>query len=151
MAMPRYKAFLRQGDTLLEIARNKQDDEADSLYEAACAAYLKVLQLRPGTSEALVGLGCGRLALATRASDSEMRQALLAEARKALLAAETLAAKAASYNLACLCALEGDPQGCHRWLQRAKKRLQLPAVEQLLADPDLASFRGEAWFAELVR
>jgi hypothetical protein len=72
--------------------------------------YADALQLRPGIAEALVGLGCARLALASRATEPGTRRALLAQARKALLA----------------------------------------AGEQL-SDPDLASLRGEPWFAELAR
>ena len=151
MPLSRHEALTRQGNALLEIAHAKQGSEAATLYHSACLAYEKALQLRPGTAAALLGLGCARLALAVRAADPETRQALLGQARKALLAAETLAAKAASYNLACLCALDDDPEGARRWLQRARKRLQLPAAEQLLADPDLASVRGEAWFAKLIR
>jgi hypothetical protein len=149
--IPRPEALARQGDTLLETARTKQGREAEVCYHSACEAYADALQLRPDTPEALVGLGCGHLALAGRTSDPGARQALLAQARRVLIAAEAQGARAAGYNLACLCALDGDPEGCRMWLERCKQKRRLPSADQLLADPDLASVRGETWFAELVR
>jgi hypothetical protein len=101
------------------------------------------------TAEALVGLGCGHLALAGRARDPGVRQALLAQARRMLIAAEAQGALSAAYNLACLCALDADPDGCRQWLERCRSTLRLPPEEQLLSDPDLASVRDEDWFAEL--
>jgi hypothetical protein len=149
--VPRHEALARQGDTLLETARTKQGEEAGALYHWACEAYADALQLSPDAAEALVGLGCGHLALASRARDPGARQALLAQARRVLIAAEAQEAPAAGYNLACLCALDGNPEGCRMWVTRCEQRGQLPPAEQLLADPDLASVRREAWFAELAR
>ncbi len=78
-------------------------------------------------------------------------QPCLPRARRVLIAAEAQEAPAAGYNLACLCALDGNPEGCRMWVTRCEQRGQLPPAEQLLADPDLASVRREAWFAELAR
>jgi len=149
--MPRYLTLVRQGNTPLERARSRQGSEAERLYRSACDTYMAALQVRPGIAEALLGLGCARLALAAGASEPGRRRVLLAGARKALLSAEALAAPAACLNLACLSALEGEPKEARRWLVPTRKRHQLPACEQLLADPDLASLRAEPWFVELTQ
>ena len=101
--------------------------------------------------EALVGLGCARLALAGRTVDADSRQTLLGLARESLLTAQELSAKAAAYNLGCECALAGDLDECRGWLQISKEAGHLPPREQLLEDPDLASVRQEEWFDELLR
>ncbi len=144
--MPRCEALNRQGNSLLEIARIKHGKEADEFFKAAGAAYTEALQLNPDMAETRVGLGCARLALASRTLDAAKRDGLLRQARETLLAAERLDAKAAAYNLACAEALAGDVAQCRFWLERCKATLHLPPVEQLRADPDLASVRGEPWF-----
>ena len=149
MDMPRHEELSRRGNVLLESARANQGEQAEVLYHAACEAYADALQLQPDTAEALVGLGCGHLALAVRARDAGVRQALLAQARRMLIAAEAQGAPSAAYNLACLCALDGDQRGCRQWLERCRSTLRLPPEEQLLSDPDLASVRDEDWFAGL--
>ena len=148
--MSRCEALNRQGNSLLEIARTEQGKQTNELFKAACSAYTEALQLDPEMAETRVGLGCARLALASRTLDERERRRLLRLAREALLAAERLGAKAAAYNLACAEALAGDLPQCRFWLERCKATLHLPPAEQLRADPDLASVRSEPWFGALL-
>ncbi len=138
------------GNVLLGEARTMRGPSADTMLRAACMTFEEALQLSPDMAEALVGLGSVHLAMASRTVAAGERDELLARARGELLRAETLWGKAAAYNLACACALEGDVAGCRTWLQRAKAELHLPSVAQLRTDPDLAAVRGEPWFADLV-
>ena len=48
---------------------------------------------------------------------------------EALLLAARSSARAAAYDLACNCALEGDPDGCRRWLENANADLRVPTHE----------------------
>jgi hypothetical protein len=148
--MPRYEALTRQGNSLLEVAQSRAGEEADEFFKSACATYSEALQLRPDMAEARLGLGCARLALASRTSDVAERRRLLRLSREALLWAEQLTAKAAAYNLACCAALAGDRGECRMWLERCRQAEHLPPAEQLRADPDLAPVRGEPWFAALL-
>ena len=138
------------GDVLLYQARTEKG-EATELVRAACEKYEQALDIRPDMPEALVGLGCARLALAGRTVDAHSRQNLLGLARESLLAAQDLSAKAAAYNLGCQCALAGDLDECRGWLQKSKEAGHLPPGEQLLEDPDLEIVRKEEWFGDLLR
>ena len=73
------------------------------------------------------------------------------KAREKLLGAEAITAGRGAYNLACLSALEGDADECRQWLDVCKRTGRLPSKENMLADPDLASVRGEPWFLDLLK
>ena len=146
----RSKRLNHMGNVLLSEARTMQGRSADAMLRAARMTFDEALQLTPDMPEALVGIGCVRLAMASRTIDGGERDGLLKEARQELLRAETLWGKAAAYNLACACALEGDLPGCRTWLEQAKAELHLPPAAQVRTDPALAAVRGEPWFAELL-
>ena len=138
------------GDVLLYQARTEKGGPTDDLIKAACEKYEQALEIKPDMSEALVGLGCARLALAGRTVEADSRQNLLGLARESLLAAQELSAKAAAYNLGCERALAGDLDECRGWLQISRDAGHLPPRKQLLEDADLASVRQEEWFDELL-
>jgi hypothetical protein len=146
----RSKQLNHMGDVLLGEARTTAGPSADAMLRAARIAFDEALRLTPDMPEALVGLGSVHLAMASRTIDSAERDELLRRARQELLRAENLWGKAAAYNLARACALEGDLTGCRDWLERAKAELHLPPVAQVRTDPDLAAVRGEPWFAALL-
>lgn len=137
------------GSTLLAEARTMQGRAADAIYRAACLTFEEAVQVEPEMADALVGLGSTRLAQASRTIDRIEREELLGQARRVLLRAEHLWGKAAAYNLACACALDGDYSGCRNWLERAKEELHLPSAEQVFSDPDLEAVRNEPWLAAL--
>ena len=95
--------------------------------------------------EALNNWGSALLAQAKMKTGDEA-DALFAQAGERLAAAETLSPGAAAYNLACLCSLRQDANGCKNWLMTARKLGSLPAKEHVEADTDLDSVRGEDWF-----
>jgi hypothetical protein len=146
----RCKALSHLGDTLLAEARSMEGRAADELFKSACATYGEALALDPDMAEALVGLGRARLALAGRTAGRAARENLLRLARRALLRAEQLQAGVAAYDLACVCARDGDIEGCRSWLEKSKADLQLPPAGELYADPDLAAVRGEPWLEKLI-
>ena len=137
------------GDTLLAEARSMEGRAADELFRSACTTYGEALALAPDMPDALVGLGCARLALAGRTSDRAAHDNLLRLARQTLLRAHELQAEAAAYYLACVCARDGDIDGCRTWLERSKADLHLPPAGELYADPDLAAVRDEPWLESL--
>ncbi|MFO7973923.1 MAG: hypothetical protein R6V12_04735 [Candidatus Hydrogenedentota bacterium] len=74
------------------------------------------------------------------------RKALLAEAKDALIRAETIEKGCASWRLACLNALEGRAELCRRWLERAHTHGTLPERGTLESEPSLSSMRNQKWF-----
>jgi hypothetical protein len=53
------------------------------------------------------------------------------------------------YELACICAREGDHEGCHTALESARPAIKWMGYEHLVNDPDLAAVRQDTWFQEL--
>ncbi len=117
-------------------------DEAVSKYEAA----LKIKQDKHETLDNLAATLASRIRIE---SDEATRIALLDRAEQASRRATDLD-RSGAYNLACILALKGDTEGCRRNLDIAAEAGTLPDADHLMSDPDLASFREEPWFKELV-
>jgi hypothetical protein len=146
----RHEALNTWGNQLLDEARTKRGKAAEGLFKAACENYQQALESKPDMPEAFVGLACARLALAGRTHDAVDRTNLLRLARGALLSAQELSAKAATYNLGCVCALGGDLEECREWLEESKEAGHLPPSVCLLADSGLAIVRDKTWFGDLL-
>jgi tetratricopeptide (TPR) repeat protein len=145
-----YRALSNWGAALSDQAAAKTGKEAGGLFKAAYDKYAQALAIEPENYEALSNWGATLLEQA-KAKTGEEAEGLHARARAVLLSAEALSPGTAAYNLACVCALEADPDGCRQWLRAAKKAGHLPKREHLLKDPDLEVVRKESWFGEILR
>jgi hypothetical protein len=56
----------------------------------------------------------------------------------------------AAYNLACIAALQGEPDECRRWLNLCAEKGKLPSRKHMIADSDLESIKGEPWFTDIL-
>ena len=63
--------------------------------------------------------------------------------------AEEIRPGSGAYNLACLCALGSDEEGCRKWLEKSKQLGTLPNRVHVMNDPDLESVREREWFQGL--
>ena len=76
--------------------------------------------------------------------------ALYKAAEMKLSEAEAFKPGSASYNLACICSLNGKPNKSSDWLLKALEYNSLPSVDFITNDSDLDAVRAEKWFREIV-
>jgi hypothetical protein len=72
------------------------------------------------------------------------------QAEKLLKKAEELLPGRGSYNLACLYALNKDPNECLKWLKKSRETKYLPGRSHLEKDTDLNNVRDLPWFKEFI-
>ena len=73
------------------------------------------------------------------------RQALLAEAKDALIRAERLAPGSGAWKLACIHAWAENADLCRQWLERARNAGTLPRADEIAGDPHFAKVRDKKW------
>lgn len=144
-----FKALAAWGDALVGQAGAKRGQEALNLYRAAAEKYQAALASEPDDHEVLNNLGLALLALARSGAPAE-GQKLYEQAEQTLLAAEQRVPGFASYNLACLYSLRGEPEKCRQRLELSRNRGFLPSAAYVKGDPDLDSVRNLGWFKALV-
>ena len=145
----KHDALYNWGIALMDQARTKTGAEADGLWQAAGEKYQAALQIKPDDHEALHNWASLFLARAWTVPPEE-REPLLEAAEEKCLAANEIVPGFGSYNLACVYGIRGDASNCRKWLLHSREHGQLPSRDHLLNDGDLAAFREEAWFRELV-
>ncbi|HYI13460.1 MAG TPA: hypothetical protein VEK57_30735 [Thermoanaerobaculia bacterium] len=137
------------GNALDEQAKTKSGEEAEGLWRAAYEKYAAAVQIEPDDHRVLNNWGVALMVQASNASAERKEDLLSAAVEKCSLANEIVPGEG-SYNLACVAGIRGDAEECRKWLLHAKEHGKLPDREHMLADPDLAAVRDEAWFRELV-
>jgi hypothetical protein len=60
--------------------------------------------------------------------------------------ANVIQAGSASYNLACIYGLRDDGEACLAALKESHSKGSLPAVDDIVSDPDLAKVIEQTWF-----
>jgi hypothetical protein len=75
---------------------------------------------------------------------------LLEEAKRKFLELESRSPRSVAYNLACVCALLGDREGCRHWLQHSLEPGILVSSDWMARDPALASVRDCDWFRQML-
>jgi len=146
----KHEALHNWGIALAARARKKSGEEADGLWREACERYAEAVRIKPDDPKTLDSWAT---ALGNRAALSavpEVRMQLLAEAEEKCRRAEEIQPGYGSYNRACIYGIRGDAENCRRCLLRAREFGDLPSRDDLLSDPDLAAFRSEPWFLEIV-
>jgi len=146
----KHEALYNWGTTIAAWARTKMGEEASRLWEQACRRYADAVRIKPDMYEALNNWSIALLHRAALAASPKIRTELLKEAEEKCRKADALVPGHGSYNLACVYAGRNDAENCRLWLLRSKEHNRLPARDHVLSDPDLAPFRDETWFREIV-
>ncbi len=136
------EAFFNWGTDLGELAAIKQDQD---IYEQAFDKYEAALLIKPAYEKALNNWVENLLKLYSITRNKD----LLREAEQKSGQVEQLRGKA-SYNLACVYALQEKEEACKEQLDACKTDETLPDALHLLADEDLGAYRDSDWFKILI-
>jgi tetratricopeptide (TPR) repeat protein len=117
-------------------------------YAEARELYKRVLKIKPDMYEAYINWSALLVELSQK-KQSQSRQDLLDEATDKCLKAESIKTGSASYNLACISALQGNKIRCREWLKLAEQAGTLPSREHAMSDTDLETVRNEEWFKQI--
>jgi hypothetical protein len=145
----RAEALYFWGHALLHQAKTKAGEEAARLYRDAIAKFSFCMTIEPNYLAAAIDGGVSFMDLA-RLQGVAYDDELYSLARKEFEKANAIQAGAASYNLACISALQGDADACLKALENAKNKGSLPDSSDILNDPDLASVKERDWFLQFM-
>jgi tetratricopeptide (TPR) repeat protein len=145
----RAEALYFWGHALLHQAKTKAGEEAARLYRDAIAKFSFCMTIEPNYLAAAIDGGVAYMDLA-RLQGVAFDDELYSLARKEFEKANAIQAGAASYNLACIAALQGDSEACLKALDNAKNKGSLPDAADILNDPDLASVKNQDWFLQFM-
>jgi hypothetical protein len=85
-----------------------------------------------------------------RLNQAKPEDSLYLSAKKQFEKANAIQAGTASYNLACIYALQGNTEASLVALENARTKVTLPAINDILNDPDMKSAKDQAWFTAFI-
>ncbi len=144
-----HEALGSWGNALLAQAQMRSGEETNRLFTLAGEKYEAALRIKPDKYEALNNWGTLLLERAKQKSGAEADRLFKLAAEK-LMESEAISLGSGAYNLACISALQHQPEECRRWLLESLKHQTIPSRQHLLSDPDLESVRDLDWFKELL-
>lgn len=145
----RAEALYHWGVTLLHQAKNKTPPESINIYRNAIAKFSFCMTIDPSYLAAAIDAGVACMDLA-RARGVPPSDELYEMAKKQFEKANSIQDGVAAFNLACVYGIRGDNENCLEALQTAKGKGNLPEDADILADPDLANIKNQAWFQEFM-
>ncbi len=147
VAMP--ETLYNWGLALFYQGQTKTGDEARTLFDAACEKYRAAQSIDASSPNIMTDLGVALMALiyhdGATTDDERMEQAL-----GMFQQAEKIQPGIAAYNLACIYSLRNDPEECKKSLEVARENDELPPLEDVENDADLANVSQLEWFIEFV-
>ncbi|MDF1582921.1 MAG: hypothetical protein RQ733_09400 [Methyloprofundus sp.] len=139
-------ALYNWGMALLYSARlKKQGAEAMALYEEAGKKFSFCLVAKPDYLAAALDWSVALMELAALQSGAA-QTASYALAKEKLQLADSIQKGVASYNFACLHAVEGDFHACKVALELARDYKNLPDEQDILNDADMQVAKTQDWF-----
>ncbi len=142
-------ALYSWGMALLYSARLKQGAEAMSLYEEAGKKFSFCLVAKPDYLAAALDWSVALMELAALQKGAA-QTASYALAKEKLALADSIHEGVASYNFACLHAVEGDFDACKAALELARDYKNLPDEQDILNDADMQVAKTQNWFDDFI-
>ncbi|MGR9108709.1 MAG: TPR end-of-group domain-containing protein [Gammaproteobacteria bacterium] len=130
-------------------AKLHEGQDAENLFNEAYTKYNAALVIEPRNHEVLNDWGATMMDHA-RKLGAEPNHVLYQQAKEKFLAAEGIWPGISSYNLACIASLQNDLKSCEEHLNLAHQRGNLPPIEQMRSDADLANINQSEWFQDFV-
>lgn len=137
------------GLALYSQAKTREGQDAENLFNDAYAKYTAAMVIEPRNHEILNDWGATMMDQA-RMLNANPNHVLYEQAKQKLLTADELYPGIAAYNLACIDSLQNDLQSCEKHLNAALERGNLPPVEDIKSDADLANINQSEWFQEFL-
>ncbi|GAB6140284.1 hypothetical protein JCM14076_10130 [Methylosoma difficile] len=145
----RAEALYSWGFALLHQAKSKSTDEAVKIYQDAISKFTFCMLINPDYLGSAINMGVAYMDMARLLAVTPDNE-LYDHAQKHFENANRIQKGTASYNLACICALRGDQDGCLKALQYAQERGSLPDDQDILDDADLDNVKTQQWFIDYV-
>ena len=142
-------ALYNWGIALLHQARLKEGLEAKSLYEEAGKKFSFCLVAKSDYLAAALDWGVALMELAPLQAEGE-RKATYALAKDKFSIADNIQQGVASYNFACLHAINQNFDACKASLELARDYRNLPDEAEILKDADMQDTIKLPWFAEFI-
>lgn len=162
-------AFSNWGNALQALAKVAATKDKTRLLNDACAKYKQAIDINPNLANdiainpksvnvlvinqlatAFSNWGIALIHLAQITDPPERKTELFNEAKEKGLKAEAIQKGMSAYNLACIAALQNDPDQCRHWLDVSLETDSIVSCEELQSDDDFASVHNELWFQELL-
>jgi hypothetical protein len=137
------------GFALLHQAQTKSGDDAVKIFEESIIKFSFCSTIAPNHLGAAVDGGVALLGLA-KAKAVNLDNEIYIKARASFEKAEEIQQASASYNLACMYALQSDGDACLEALEKARDYGLVPAEEDIIKDDDLENIKQLAWFDEFI-
>ncbi|MCI0667300.1 MAG: hypothetical protein L0Y43_04510 [Methylococcaceae bacterium] len=130
-------------------AKIHEGPDAEKLFSGAYSKYGAAMVIEPKNHEVLNDWGATMMDQA-RMLRADRNHVLYQQAKEKFLAAEEFWPGISAYNLACIACLQNDLKGCEEQLNAAFERGNLPPVDEIRNDADLANINQSEWFQEFL-
>jgi len=137
------------GFALFHQAQTKSSTEAAKIFEAAISKFSVCQSICPNHLGAAVDGGVALLGLA-KSKQVNLDDDLYRKAKDSFELAENIQLGSASYNLACMYALQNKGDACLKALNNAREHGLIPSEENIINDDDLQNIKKLPWFAEYI-
>lgn len=139
------------GFALLHHAQSKSSPEkAVKIYEEAITKFAFCQTISPNHLGAAVDGGVALLGLA-KSKNVALNDELYTKAKASFEKAEQIQEGTASYNFACMAALEKENKACQAALEKARSLGLLPDANDIINDEDLDNVKKLVWFKKLIK
>lgn len=145
------EALYNWGFALLHQAQSKSSpEEASKIFEEAISKFSSCKTKSPNHLGAAMDGGVALLGLA-RAKNVNLDNELYTRAKALFVKAEEIQHGSASYNIACMLALQNDGDACLKALENARDHGLIPNEEDIINDDDLANIKQLPWFDDFIK
>lgn len=144
-----YDALHGWGLALVNQSHGKSKEERIKLLEQAITKFIFCDAVKPNHLGALLDGGVAYMELA-KAQDLSFDDNLYVKAKASFVSAEAIQQGSASYNLACLNALQHNTDACLLGLEQARDCGLIPDEQDILNDTDLDNVKSLSWFNEFM-
>lgn len=135
------------GFSLIHLAQTKSSEQAEKTFEEAINKFSSCKTVSPNHLGAAIDGGVALLGLA-KAKKVNLDHELYQKAKESFESAEKIQEGSASYNLACIYALQNASDACLKALENARKHGLVPDEQSIVNDSDLQNIKNLSWFPE---